>query len=262
MFKEKKIYLVLLLLLISLSNIFSAKKNKRNEENKDKRYEGNDETFDEYFEYFQNYAEDFADDIRGMNPYSELSIPPWSTFAEVKKRYLSLVKKYHPDKVADQKDSSEKFMRIQKAYDKIKKKRKIDNDEDFEETTMKNLINVLSERIVNVVGLLGIFAAIKGLLWLLGTIFEFIYSIAFNLLISHLIIDTFVAHLFTNPNHVIITELVFGYFISCFFKSKKNKHKKINKKDELEYEEEEEEEEEQQKENRKKKQEENKALKE
>lgn len=247
MYKEKKILLVLFLLTISITNIFSAKKNKKEEE-KEKSY-------DEFFEYFQNYAEDFSDDIRGMNPYSELSIPPWSTFAEVKKRYLSLVKKYHPDKVADQKESSEKFMRIQKAYDKIKKKRKIDNDEDYEETTLKNLINILSERIVNVVGLLGIFALIKGCLWLLGTIFEFIYSIAFNLLISHLIIDTFVAHLFSNPNHVIIIEIVFGYFISFFFKSKKKKDKKNNKKEEEELSESEDEEVKEIKENKKNKQE-------
>ena len=210
----RKNKLILIALSLALITITSCKK-----DDEDKKY-------DEYFEYFKGYATDFSDDISGSNPYTELSIAPWSTFSEVKKRYLKLVKKYHPDKnEGNSKDASEKFMRIQKAYDRIKKKRKIQTDEDYEESVMKNLLNILTERMLSIIGILGLLAIIKGSLWLFGVIFDFVNTWVFNFLIAHLVIDTFLSHLITNNNHLLCLEFGFALFVSYLFRGKKRKSK-------------------------------------
>ena len=62
--------------------------------------------------------------------YKILEINPKATDDELKKAYRKMAVKYHPDKVAAlgeevQKAANEKFKRVQKAYDNIKKQRGI-----------------------------------------------------------------------------------------------------------------------------------------
>lgn len=62
--------------------------------------------------------------------YKILNIPKTATDSEVKKAYREMVKKYHPDKVitndpALKKGAEEKFRKVQEAYEKIAKERKI-----------------------------------------------------------------------------------------------------------------------------------------
>jgi DnaJ like chaperone protein len=60
--------------------------------------------------------------------YEVLEIPPTATDDEVKKAYRRMAMKYHPDKVAQlgeevQKAATEKFKKVQEAYETIQKKR-------------------------------------------------------------------------------------------------------------------------------------------
>ena len=62
----------------------------------------------------------------GDNAYKILGLEKTATVEEIKKAYRTLVKKYHPDKVAHlgkahQKGAEEKFKQIQKAYEQIQK---------------------------------------------------------------------------------------------------------------------------------------------
>lgn len=56
-----------------------------------------------------------------VNPYRVLGIAPWKSMKEIKKRYNSLLLKYHPDK--SKRDTAEQFRLIQTSYEKIKKER-------------------------------------------------------------------------------------------------------------------------------------------
>ena len=61
-----------------------------------------------------------------MDPYRELGVDRNASDEEIKKAYRELVKKYHPDKYADNdlKDlASEKLKKINAAYDEIQKMR-------------------------------------------------------------------------------------------------------------------------------------------
>jgi hypothetical protein len=243
------ILLMISLSLIVLNNInivSSSKKKEKKEKEKDENQENFDkESYEEFFEYFQGFAQDFSDDFTGNNPYTELSIPPWSTFSDVKKKYHKLVKIYHPDRSGSDKNSADKFMRIQKAFEKIKKKRKIQSEEDEEESTFKNLSNVIVERIINIFWTLVILGLLKFLIWLTGLFFNLIYIIVINFLISHLFFDTFFSHLL-DSNKLFLLEVVFAYlfyYITTPSKSccpntdsdmdsnskKKNKVKDVNK---------------------------------
>ncbi len=61
-----------------------------------------------------------------MDPYNELGVSRNASDEEIKKAYRALVKKYHPDKYADNdlKDlASEKLKRVNAAYDEIQRTR-------------------------------------------------------------------------------------------------------------------------------------------
>ena len=59
-----------------------------------------------------------------MNLYETLNIKPDSSIKEIRKAYLSLAKKYHPDKIRSDntamiKGAEEKFREVQKAYETL-----------------------------------------------------------------------------------------------------------------------------------------------
>jgi hypothetical protein len=56
---------------------------------------------------------------RLQDAYTTLGIPSTSTKKQVRDRYLQLAKESHPDKDPEKKNDSEKFIEIQKAYDRI-----------------------------------------------------------------------------------------------------------------------------------------------
>lgn len=63
------------------------------------------------------------------NPYRDLKVAPWSSMQEIKTRYNELVVKYHPDR-NKKTGSKEKFIKIQNAYEKLKKSRKAQEEEE------------------------------------------------------------------------------------------------------------------------------------
>lgn len=73
-----------------------------------------------------------------MNPYQILGLPDHATFIEVRKKYLELAKKYHPDAGGNKED----FTKITIAYNTLERKLKINKTEDFVEnktyTSKKN----------------------------------------------------------------------------------------------------------------------------
>lgn len=61
-----------------------------------------------------------------MNPYTVLGVDPNATDEEIKKKYHTLVKKYHPDRFQDEKakaDATEKLKQINDAYNQIENMR-------------------------------------------------------------------------------------------------------------------------------------------
>ena len=66
-------------------------------------------------------------------------------------------------------------------------------------------------------------ALCKGSLWLFGVIFEFVNTWVFNFLIAHLVIDTFLSHLITSANHLLLLEFGFALFVSYMMREKKVK---------------------------------------
>lgn len=77
---------------------------------------------------FESMQAMFYKDV--ANAYTVLEIDATATESEVKKAYRKMAIKYHPDKVADlgpehQNAAKEKFIKVQEAYEQIKKERGI-----------------------------------------------------------------------------------------------------------------------------------------
>ena len=76
----------------------------------------------------QSIKSTFYDDLDSA--YKILEISPSATDEEVKKAYKKMAVKYHPDKVSHlgedvQKSATEKFKKVNEAYERIKKQRNI-----------------------------------------------------------------------------------------------------------------------------------------
>ena len=62
-----------------------------------------------------------------MTPFQILALPEHAGFEEVRKKYLSLAKKYHPDNGGNEED----FTKITNAYNTLEKKFKKNKRSDF-----------------------------------------------------------------------------------------------------------------------------------
>ena len=192
------------ILTITIISAFTVCK----EENKN-----NSEKDDEYYNsFFEGFTSEFQ-----SNPYSELKISPWSTFNEIKASYKKLVLLYHPDKSG--RNTTEKFMNIQKAYEVIKKSRKINNEEDLNESKLSNFLNMTASKIVHVFVIYVILFLLKYLFQLFSRFFDFIWVKIILYYISWLIIDGFLPHLIDDVGN----KMVYSIILMLFLNYSKNK---------------------------------------
>jgi DnaJ like chaperone protein len=66
-----------------------------------------------------------SEKMQSVSPYAILGVEEGASQEDVKRSYRSLAKKYHPDRLVKYSDAErvaaqEKFIEIQKAYEKIK----------------------------------------------------------------------------------------------------------------------------------------------
>jgi hypothetical protein len=160
------------------------------------------------------------------NPYRQLRLPPWATMTEIKKRYNELVRKYHPDKNKDgSKESKEKFMNIQKAYEKIKELRKVSKYED-EEDISDPFINQIQETGQYILAIFVIGAIFYNGVWIVYKIFEFSWKFVFSMMVALIFVEKFIPHYFKENSSQYLTSILLGiglyYFRSIFgiFKKK------------------------------------------
>ena len=126
------------------------------------------------------------------NPYSVLQIAPWSSIGEIKKQYRKLTSINHGDKPMG---STEKFVKIRNAYDKIFELRNIINN--IEETSKFDRIMDLAEKTRND------FFQITIFLIILYVIFAYVSKIYF-----------FCFSFFYNFNNIVYPHLFSGLFFS------------------------------------------------
>lgn len=207
-FAKNKLFLLILCSLILVNFSASAKgKGNQNQDNKRQEEKTSSSSEDDayYFEFFKNYFEEVSTDF-SSSPYYELGISPWSTFEEIKARYKELIKKYHPDKSGS--DSSDKFMRIQKAYEKIKNKRKIKNEEDFEESRLNNILSLSIDGLFNIIILTLVLYVFKFFTNLFAGFINYIWIKCIEYYCSQWIINTFFSHLIKDYNHMIVYTII------------------------------------------------------
>ena len=153
---------------------------------------------------------DFNVDDYLENPYRVLRIPPWSSFSDIKKRYMELVKKYHPDKNKDNdSETKDKFMNVQKAYETLKKNRKTTNEEDDAE-------DPFFQAIFDTIQYSGIFifggALTYFVFWISFKIFEKLWVMMIYIGIPLIIIDKLFPHYFRTMNAQYTTSFSISFF--------------------------------------------------
>lgn len=146
------------------------------------------------FLYFADNVASYEFDETLENPYRDMRLPPWSTWSEIKERYKILVKQHHPDKNKGNGDNTE-FIKIQTAFDRIKKSR---NHTDDEEDSQRVFHNFMTETITNVVlvliGGLGVYLAV----WLLKKFFDITFRFFMTIVLVFYIIDRLIPHYFAS----------------------------------------------------------------
>ena len=172
---------------------------------------------------FANCENDFYDEIVN-NPYRELRIPPWSSIDQVKQKYKELVKAYHPDKTKNR-NAHEKFLAIQKAYEKIKNRRKsaekdesYDDYDDYDSEEINSFYDALSDAMKLISGCWIFLSLIYLISWLCHKFYAIVYAPLFSIFTSFVLCDRIFPHYFKNHNTQILYSLLFGVLI---FYSKK-----------------------------------------
>lgn len=211
--QTKQICLIMIIMMIFLSlNVKSSKsKQDQNQKNKDNNKNSSEDDFYEYFRSIGELSDEFT-----SNPYYDLGIGAWSTFKDVKTRYRELIKKYHPDKSG--KDTQAKFMKIQKAFEKIKKQRKIDNDEDdYEEGKETIIIKIISDGSYKIASMFIALFIFKTFMQYCFRFLEFIWFKIVLYYLSYWIIDTFLSHLIRNYSHIQVYSILLTLLINYIF---------------------------------------------
>jgi hypothetical protein len=166
------------------------------------------------FDYSESLPE-FDDYID--NPYRVLRLPPWSTMEDIKKKYNELVKKYHPDKNKENSGNKAKFIYIQKAYERLKKQRKLEklekeNNPDFEDDEVFG-DNPFLNAVFDVIKTISLFVVFWGFLYYLFTwsyrFFILIWSPVLYMMATFLFIDRLFPHYFKNSG----AQYLFSFFI-------------------------------------------------
>ncbi|ALD66766.1 J domain-containing protein [Spiroplasma cantharicola] len=112
---------IFIYLLIDM--LFSRKKrrggpNQNNRNNNQSRY-FDDETKDQGFDQSQSYTDFYKGESQINQAYQALGLQKGVTLKEVKKKYIELAKKYHPDKNPGNLEAQAEMTKINNAYDII-----------------------------------------------------------------------------------------------------------------------------------------------
>ncbi len=215
--QNKKLLLLAICLMLfcalQISCTSESKSKNKNEKSEDAFNE------EEFFSNFKYYLGEFSDEF-SSNPYYDLGISPWSTFSEIKAKYKELIKKYHPDKSLT--NTQERFMKIQKAFDKIKNKRKIKNEDDFEESRLNNIFTMIIDGLFKLFILIVVLWCFKFFSELFTSFMKFMWFKCVMYYFSHWIVETFFSHMIKEQTHSIvysvILTLLFSYLKNLIFK--------------------------------------------
>jgi hypothetical protein len=126
------------------------------------------------------------------NPYRVLGIAPWASSKEIKTKYTELVKKYHPDHSTGT-ESQKKFMEVQKAWERIKTRNKIIDNEDTEDN---RIVDVLTHLLMMVLLVSLILFAVYVCLWLSYTLFLYSWRYMFFLVTLMSLFEFVIPHYF------------------------------------------------------------------
>lgn len=148
---------------------------------------------------------DFEDYLE--NPYRELRIPPWSSMDEIKKHYNELVRKYHPDK-NKKKGAKEKFLKIQKAYEKIKSARKLEYEEITEEDGP--LFAAIQETMILIIAVVLVMGLGYFSVWMSYKVYEYVWKFITCALITFIFVDRLLPHYFKSMN----SQFTYSFLIS------------------------------------------------
>ncbi|WP_342275267.1 DnaJ domain-containing protein [Spiroplasma endosymbiont of Cantharis lateralis] len=117
----KIINFIFIVLLIDM--LFSRKRrrggpNQNNGNNKQSRY-FDDETRDQGFDQSQSHTDFYQGESLINQAYQALGLQKGTPLKDVKKRYIELAKKYHPDKNPGNLEAQAEMTKINNAYDII-----------------------------------------------------------------------------------------------------------------------------------------------
>jgi hypothetical protein len=156
--------------------------------------------------YTQTLSTEFDDYLE--NPYRVFRLPPWSSMEEIKKKYNELVRKYHPDK---NKYSGDKFIKIQKAYERLKEVRKIEKDEfeDIEDPFYSAVQETL--QLTAVIALA--FSMIYLFFWIGFKVYSFIWLFMLYMSITFIFVDKLIPHYFKDQTSQYTSSFLIGLIL-------------------------------------------------
>ena len=157
-----------------------------------------------------------------LSPYRVLGIPPWSTDNAIKKKYKTLARKLHPDKNPSP-NAKDEFQIVQKAYEEIKKTRKLESSND--NSHLKGFNSFLSETFTEIFRTQSLFNLIYLICWLIYKFNQFIFKPMIFVIITFNLIDTVFPHIIQSQTSVIIVTAILTITLHFFTRSKKQKTK-------------------------------------